>query len=134
MQEAERNYQIYDQELLAIIEALKEWRHYLEGLPVPFEIATDHKNLEYWKTAQDLTRRQARWSLYLSRFNFTLGHLSGKANSQADALSRMATHQVMDGDDNRQQVVLKPEQFQQIASAALTLVNPLEDRIRQESH
>ena len=56
---AERNYEIYDREMLAIIEALKDWRHFLEGLPQPFEIVTDHLNLEYWRTAQDLSRRQA---------------------------------------------------------------------------
>ena len=34
----ERNYEIYDKELLAILQALKEYRHYLEGHPLPFEI------------------------------------------------------------------------------------------------
>jgi hypothetical protein len=43
-----RNYQIYDQELLAIIHALKAWRHYLEGNPHPVIIFTDHKNLLYF--------------------------------------------------------------------------------------
>ena len=59
MDEHQRNYEIHDREMLAIIEALKEWRHYLEGLPEPFEVITDHDNLRYWKTAQDLSRRQA---------------------------------------------------------------------------
>ena len=59
MSDAERNYEIYDKEMLAIIRALQAWRHYLEGLPSVFEIQSDHKNLEYWKTAQNLTRRQA---------------------------------------------------------------------------
>lgn len=44
-------------QLLAIIEALDDWRHYLEGLPNQFEIVTDHKNLEYWRTSQHLTRQ-----------------------------------------------------------------------------
>ena len=66
MNEAERNYQIWDREMLAIIEALKDWRQFLEGLPQPFEIITDHRNLEFWRTAQHLTRRQARWSLLLA--------------------------------------------------------------------
>ena len=55
MQPAERNYQIYDREMLAIIEALKDWRHFLEGLRGEFQIVSDHSNLEYWCTAQDLT-------------------------------------------------------------------------------
>lgn len=48
MLEAERNYDIYNREMLAIVRALKDWRHYLEGLPEPFEIITDHCNLEFW--------------------------------------------------------------------------------------
>ena len=62
MQPAERNYEIHDREMLAIIEALKDWRYFLEGLPSPFEIITDHSNLQFWRTAQDLSRRQARWA------------------------------------------------------------------------
>ena len=87
MQPAERNYEIHDREMLAIIEALKDWCHFLEGLPTPFEIITDHSNLQYWWTTQDLSRRQDRWATYLSRFHFTLTHRPGKANIQADALS-----------------------------------------------
>ena len=96
----ERNYEIYDREMLAIIEALKDWRSFLEGLPEPFEIITDHSNLMFWQTTQDLSRRQARWALYLSRFNFTLVHKPSKLNTQADALSRMPDHHVSDANDN----------------------------------
>ena len=131
MQPAERNYEIWDREMLAIIDTLKDWRYFLEGLPSLFEILTDHSNLEFWRNAQNLSRRQARWALYLSRFHFILAHCPGKANTLADPLSRMASHQVPDSDDNLQQTVLGPELFAQIA--ATTLVNPLEDRIRQAS-
>lgn len=62
----ERNYEIYDKEMLAIIRALEEYRHYLEGHPEKFEIWSDHQNLTYFKSAQKLTRRQARWALYLT--------------------------------------------------------------------
>ena len=63
MNPAEQNYEIYNREMLAIIEALKDWRNFLEGLPQPFVIVTDHQNLEFWRTAQDLTCRQACWVL-----------------------------------------------------------------------
>src|SRR5215475_573075 len=129
MQPAERNYQIYNREMLAIIEALKDWRYFLEGLRGEFEIISDHSNLEYWRTAQDLTRQQAQWSLYLSRFNFQLVHRAGKSNTQADALSRMASHRVQDHEDNQQQVVLSPELFRKIVAS--NLINPLEERIHQ---
>jgi len=59
MNDAERNYDIHDKELLAIIRALEEWRHYVQGAPNLVEIWTDHKNLEYFMTSQKLTRRQA---------------------------------------------------------------------------
>jgi hypothetical protein len=59
MVEAEQNYEIYDKKMLAIIRALEDWRHYLKGLPRSFDIISDHRNLEYWRTAQNLTRRQA---------------------------------------------------------------------------
>jgi hypothetical protein len=57
--EAERNYEIYDKEMLAIIRALEDWQHYLEGLPHSLNIISDHRNLEYWSTVQNLTRQQA---------------------------------------------------------------------------
>jgi len=59
----ERNYEIHDKEMLAIIHALEEWRHFLEGATHPVEIWTDHKNLEYFMTAKKLNYHQARWSL-----------------------------------------------------------------------
>ena len=107
--------------MLAIIEALKDWRHFLEGLPNCFEIITDHGNLRYWHSAQDLSRRQVRWALYLSRFDFILVHHPGKANTQADPLSHMPQHRVVDSDDNQQKIVLKPEHFHTLAVIASIL-------------
>jgi len=56
MLDAERNYGIYNKQLLAIIKALKEWRHYIQKLPHPVEIWTDYKNLKYFMSSQNLTR------------------------------------------------------------------------------
>lgn len=130
MAEAERNYEIYDKEMLAIIRALEDWRHYLEGLPASFNIVTDHRNLEYWRTAQHLSRRQARWSLYLSRFDFQLVHKPGTTNTQADPLSRFSTHLVTDADDNHDQLVLRPSHFASIAATSLEKAGALEREIR----
>ena len=49
---AELNYPIYDKELLAVVEAFKQWRVYLEGTATPVQVYTDHKNLEYFSTAR----------------------------------------------------------------------------------
>jgi hypothetical protein len=55
----ERNYDIHDKEMLAVMRALEEWRHFLEGAKQKVEIWTDHKNLEYFMTAKKLNHRQA---------------------------------------------------------------------------
>ena len=131
MTPAERNYEIYDREMLGVCEALKDWRYYLEGLPEPFEIATDHQNLVYWRTAQHLTRRQARWALLLGEFHFVMVHKPGLSN-HADPLTRQSRHEVTDADDNQDVVMLKPEHFLAIAATAFAEAEPLalEQRIR----
>ena len=82
---AETRYTTGEQELLAVLHALKEWRCYLEGRP--FMLKTDHKPLTFLQGVPTLNRRQARWMEYLARFNFDWEYLSGKLNI-ADALSR----------------------------------------------
>lgn len=86
---AERNYDVGDRELLAVKLALEEWRHWLEGAEHPFMVWTDHKNLEYIQGAQRRNSRQARWSLFFSRFNFLLTYRPGSKNVKPDALSRL---------------------------------------------
>lgn len=130
MAPAERNYEIHDKELLAIIRALKEYRQYLEGQNHVVDIFTDHKNLEYFMGSQDLSRRQARWALFLSRFNFRLHHRPGKLSAKPDALSRRPDHFKEDNDDNKAQIMLKPEM---IVKATDTEPKPILERIRQHS-
>jgi len=54
LNEAKRNYEIHDKEMLAIIQCLESWRHFLEGAKDQFEVWTDYKNLEYFIKAQKL--------------------------------------------------------------------------------
>uniref|UniRef100_A0A9J7YE42 Gypsy retrotransposon integrase-like protein 1 n=1 Tax=Cyprinus carpio carpio TaxID=630221 RepID=A0A9J7YE42_CYPCA len=68
--------------------AFEEWRHWLEGATHPFTVLTDHKNLEYLRTAKRLNPRQARWSLFFTRFDFSVTYRPGSKNTKADALSR----------------------------------------------
>jgi len=86
LNEVAKNYEIHNQETLTIIWALEEWQHFLEGDQFPIEVWMDHKNLEYFQTSWKLNRRQARWSLYLSRFDFMLHHHSRKSMGKPDAL------------------------------------------------
>jgi hypothetical protein len=97
-------------EMLAIIRGLEEWRHCLEDARHPVEIWTDHTNLEYFRVAQKLNCRQARWSLYLSHFDFTLHHKPGRSMGKPDALSRRADHGSGQG-DNDNLTLLAPELF-----------------------
>jgi hypothetical protein len=85
---AERNYDIYDLELLAIVKACRNWRPYLAGSPHKVVIYTDHANLQYWCQPHKISRRIAREVLELSEFDIELRHIPGKSNGRADALSR----------------------------------------------
>ena len=53
----ERNYKIYDQELLSIIRALEEWQHYIQGSKFITKVLSNHKNLTYFRKAQKLNRQ-----------------------------------------------------------------------------
>ena len=104
----ERNYKIHDKEMLAIIRVLEEWRYFLEGAWHPVEIWTDHKNLEYFMTTKKLNRCQARWSLYLARFDFKLIHRPGRSMGKPDTLSWRLDHG-KGTSDNEDIVLLRPE-------------------------
>jgi len=95
--------------MLAVVRCLEAWRHFLEGTTTRFEIWTDHKNLEYFMKVQKLNRRQARWALYLSRFNFTLKHVLGSKMGKADSLSRRPDWEVGVERDNEDEMLVKPE-------------------------
>jgi len=88
LNETERNYEIHDKEMLAVIRELENWGHLLEGTKFKFGVWIDHKNLEYFIKTQKLNRKQACWALYLSRFDFTLKHVLDTKIGKANSLSR----------------------------------------------
>lgn len=83
---AEQGYTTQEQELLALIRALQVWRCYIEG-PQTVTLITDHNPLVAIQTQKNLSRRMARWVLFLQRFNFSIQYRPGKFNV-ADPLSR----------------------------------------------
>jgi len=118
--QTERNYDIYDREMLAIYRALRTWRHFLEGSKHKVIIMSDHKNLTYFRKPQDLSRRQARWALYLTRFNMKLMHMPGSKMIQSDALSRRPDH-VPEKDTNNEDIILLPDElFVKLINTELT--------------
>ena len=100
----ERQYEIYDRELLGIIWALKKWRHYIQGLGHTTKIFSDHKNLMYFHTAQKLNDQQARWLLYLSEFDIKMIHVPGTKMIQYDALSQRPDHGINESTRKEEQV------------------------------
>ena len=98
------NYNTHDKELLAIFEAFKSWRHYLEGPAFLVDIITDHKNLEYFSTSKVLTHRQAQWSEYLCQFNLIIHFQPGKLGAKPDTLTRQWDVYPKEGDKGFAQV------------------------------
>lgn len=89
MNQAERNYSTTEQELLAVVEAIKTWSHYLVGRQ--FILETDHKALLYIFTQPKLSPRQCRWLNLLAGFDFKIKYLEGRKNVVADGLTRLET-------------------------------------------
>lgn len=85
---AELNYEIYDKEMLAIVEALRVWRAYTEGSRHQITIYTDHKNLIYFITSKTFTRRQTRWWRDIGGLDFKIIYRAGTTMGKPDALSR----------------------------------------------
>ena len=74
------------------------------------EVLNDHRNLTYFWESQNLNRWQARWSLFLSRFDFSLIHRPGRHSAKPDTLSRRKDH-LTEEEDNQDQVMLPAERF-----------------------
>jgi hypothetical protein len=107
LNEAERNYDIYDLELLAIVKALRNWRSFLAGSPHKIKVFSDHMNLQYWRHPQKISRRVAREVLELSEYDIEIHHIKGKTNGRADALSRRPDYD--QGENDNANVIVLPE-------------------------
>jgi len=83
----------------------------LEKHPYKVEIWSDHQNLIFFRTAQKLTRRQTRWVLFMTRFDFILYHKLEKTMQVEDPLSKQADYEIGIDLNNMNQVLLKSEFF-----------------------
>jgi hypothetical protein len=86
MNSHELRYPVHEQELLAIVNAMKLWRHHLSG--APFTVQTDHQSLQYVESQNLATNRQVRWAMIMAEFDFKIVYITGDKNPVADALSR----------------------------------------------
>jgi len=100
MNAAQINYPVHEQELLAMMYALAEWRHHLHGQR--FTAITDHHSLTFLKTQPNLSKRQIRWAHELAEYDFDIVYAAGKKNTVADALSRRSDHRLPDSSPDSQ--------------------------------
>ena len=84
----ERNYSTTELEALAVVEGIKKYTPYLQHT-VNFKVITDHCALKWLFSKKPSGGRLARWALKLQSYKFTVVHIPGRNNSNADALSRI---------------------------------------------
>ncbi len=113
---AERNYDIYNREFLAIIQGLENWRHLLVGSPHPVVVLMDHNNLQYWQHPQRINRRIARYLLRLADYDIQLKHQPGVTN-RANHLSRQPDYN-QGTEDNSEIMALPNHLFANIINLA----------------
>ncbi|KAJ1586506.1 hypothetical protein NDA11_001289 [Ustilago hordei] len=126
MSSAEKNYEIHDKELLAVVACLTQWRHMLAGLPNQLVILTDHEALKYFKSQRRITGRQARWAILLADFDFILQYRPGDKGGEPDALTRRTDMQPAgEEQDHNVRQLLPPRVFKEAADHDSLLVAPM---------
>ena len=86
LNKAEKNYCVTRRELLAIVDSLKSFHHYLYGCN--FKVRTDHISLRWLMSFKNLEEQLARWLERIQQYTFEIVHRSGKSHGNADGLSR----------------------------------------------
>ena len=84
----QKNYSTVEKELLAIINSIQKFRHYLQGSSQPLSVFTDHNPLTFLQRNKFTNQRLLRWSLMLQPYAIQINHIKGSDNCLADALSR----------------------------------------------
>lgn len=115
----ELNYNTTEKECLAVIRAIQYFRSYLEGKE--FIVNTDHQALTHLMTLKEPKNRLGRWQTFLMTFNLKMNHRSGKALTDADALSRLLPtfppncNSIMDK-NQRCRIKVQPNQIKEVLS------------------
>ena len=111
---AEQNYKIYDQKLLIIVAAFKQWRHYLKDSFYSVKILSDHNNLKKLMTKKELNLRQARWAQILAVYDFEIFHRLSNKNPADDSSRRL--------------------DYKKISSLKITLLSTLQNKLMLSSN
>jgi len=107
------NYDIYDKEMVGIVNCFSEWQDFLMGGPGEIVVFTDHKNLECFNTTKLLNQSQASWAEIFSQFNFKNVYRPVEMNGKVDALARRVDPNLV-GDGEKQDLkigIFKVVQF-----------------------
>jgi hypothetical protein len=117
----EINYEIYDKELLAMVDSFKAWRRYLEGSLHMVQVFTDHKHLEYFMTTKVHNQRQAHWAQELAGVDFKIFYRKGTSNGKPDTLSRCPVYHPEKGGGGDQQIqsILSEKHFDTISAISI---------------
>ncbi|KAM0735103.1 Retrovirus-related Pol polyprotein from transposon 17.6 [Formica fusca] len=105
---AEQNYNTTEKELLAIVWAVKHFRPYVYG--TKFKIVTDHKPLIWLFNVNDPGSRLIRWRLKLEEYDYEIVHKAGRANANADALSRNVTKEAHETEEEEREILAIEEE------------------------
>ena len=106
---AELNYDIYDKEMLAIVDSLEHYRHIFEGLGQQITIYSDHLNLLWFMETKVYNRRQACWAEQLVKYDFIINFQPETQGGKPDALSRRLDY-VVENKVKQPMPFLRPEQ------------------------
>jgi len=112
---AEMNYEIYNKEMLAIVESLEHYWHYFEGLGQQITVYSDHHNLLWFTKTKIYNRRQVRWAEKLSKFDFIIVFRPGKDGGKPDTPSRRPDYAEQARGEDQTMTFLRPNQVDTLA-------------------
>jgi len=95
-----------------MLEAFREWKHYLLGAGDPVTVYTDHQDVQYFLTTNVWNPRQIQWAQWLAKFNFKILYPPGSRGGKSDTLSRPLEYCLEEGATHREQKILKPEHIE----------------------
>ncbi len=119
---------------MTIICCFETLRPEFEGSAFLIYFLNDYKNLEYFMTTKTLSCRQARWSMYRSRFNFKIVYQLGKMNGKADALTHQSDDLFTDEDEQvlqQSRLVLKLGNFLEVHTSNIPFDPTLDEPISE---